>query len=114
MNHQPIVIDWKEEVKVAEIEGEETMQFIEKWVDEMLPRLQHLQRRMQSGLPLGTLLALQKEVFEGLAIYFMGIPPEYQWMVIDRVAPGWAELVDLTERNRVLAKKLLEKRRAKA
>ena len=113
MTQPAIVIDWKEEAREDEREEEEITQFVERWVDDMLPRLQHLQRYIQSGsLPLGTLLAAQKEIFEGMALFFAGLPPDYKYLMVERIAPGWAELVDLMERNRVLAKKLAERKRA--
>ena len=51
-----IIVDlYKEE---EEMEEAEVGRFVEKWVSDMLPRLQHLSRYIQSGqLPLGTLLA---------------------------------------------------------
>ena len=110
MTQPAIVIDWKEEAREDEREEEEIAQFVERWVDDILPRLQHLQRYIQSGqLPIGTLLAAQKEIFEGMALFFAGLPPDYKYWMVERIAPGWAELVALMERNRLLAKKLAER-----
>jgi hypothetical protein len=108
---QPIIVDlYKEE---EEMEEAEVGRFVEKWVSDMLPRLQHLQRNIQSGdLPLGTLLTVQKEIFEGLSLFFCGLPPDHKYVMMERVASGWAELVELMERNRLLAKKLAERRAA--
>ncbi len=104
---QLTIVDLIEEAKEEE---EETTRFVEKWVDDMLPRLQHLQRYIQSGhLPLGTLFAAQKEIFEGMALFFAGLPPDYKYLIVERLAPGWAELVGLMEKNRVLAKKLAKR-----
>ena len=107
---QLAIVDLVEE---AEKEKAETTRFVEKWVDDMLPRLQHLHRYIQSGqLPTGTLLAAQKEIFEGFSLFFCGLPLHHKYAMVERIAPGWAELVDLMERNRVLAKKLAERKRA--
>jgi hypothetical protein len=110
MTQAAIIVDlYKDE---EEIEEAEVARFVEKWVSDMLPRLQHLQRNIHGSLPLGTLLATQKEIFEGFSLFFCGLPPDYKYVMIERIAPGWAELVDLMERNRVLAKKLAERRAA--
>jgi hypothetical protein len=108
MTQAAIIVDlYKDE---EEMEEAEVARFVEKWVSDMLPRLQHLQCNIQSGnLPLGTLLAAQKEIFEGLSLFFCGLPPDHKYVMIERVAPGWAELLDLMERNRVLAKKLAKR-----
>jgi hypothetical protein len=100
-----IIVDlYKDE---EEMEEAEVARFVEKWVSDMLPRLQHLQRNIQSGqLPLGTLLAAQREIFEGFSLFFCGLPPDHKYVMIERIAPGWSELVTLMERNRVLAQKL--------
>jgi hypothetical protein len=44
-----------------------------------------------------------------MALFFAGLPPDYKYWIVERIAPGWAELVDLMERNRLLAKKLAER-----
>ena len=112
MNNQAdIIIDLFNDPE--EIEEAEVTKFMEKWTREMLPTFERLQCQIQSGcVPLGTLLAMQREVFENFSIFFLGLPPEYKYAMISRVAPGWAELADLMEKNRVLATKLLAKRSA--
>jgi hypothetical protein len=103
-----IIVDLYKEGE--EMEEAEVTRFVERWVDDMLPRLQHLSRYIQSGqLPLGTLLTAQKEIFEGFSLFFCGLPPDYKYVMIERIAPGWAELVALMEKNRVLAKKLAKR-----
>ena len=92
---------------------EETAEFVEKFVREMMPRLKLIQQLIHSGMmsPEG-LIGAQREIFESMELLCAGLPPHHKHEMIERMAPRWAELVGLMNENRKAALRALAKRRA--
>jgi hypothetical protein len=97
---KPVIIDEPYD------EEEETAEFVEKYVREMMPRMQYLTACIQSGrMSTDALLSAQQEIFRGFALLYAGLPPHHQEKFMERLAPQWRTLTELTERNRAIARR---------
>jgi hypothetical protein len=71
--------------------------------EETLRIIEHLNQ------PLEAVLAIRQRSFDALAKLWSWLPPDEQEKMIERLAPGWAEVRALQERTRALALRQVEK-----
>lgn len=86
-------------------EEAETAAFVRRFLVDMMPRAEHFRNYVEcGGLPIDALLRVGRESFEALVLLWAGLPPRQADEFIDRLAPRWAQLVAMMERNREMAR----------
>jgi hypothetical protein len=94
----------------AEAEEAEVKTFVAQFEADTFLRRQYLREYLESGrASIDSILQIQRESFDMLALLWAGLSPRRQEQMIEKLAPQWAEFCALQERNAARAKEYLKR-----
>ncbi len=94
-------------------EDRETAEFVDTLTRQRLPRLRELSKYVESEYTsLDSLIRIQRESWEALALMFAGLGPGYRERFLEGLSPKLAEFEAMRAKTRAKAKALIAKRQA--